>query len=65
MLNILLTKPTSSPFRLSVLIGHVIGVALRLKPFGKRKEEDAASETGPEMVEAHKVSILDLTFPSF
>ncbi len=56
-----MTKTTPLPARLSVLIGHVIGVALRLNPFGKRKEADEGSVSGREMVEAKRVGVQVLT----
>ena len=55
MLQFLLTKPTPTPFRFSVLIGHIIGVALRLKTLGKRKEGDYGQTTGRAIVEANQV----------
>ncbi|KAK4684697.1 hypothetical protein P7C73_g5471, partial [Tremellales sp. Uapishka_1] len=55
MLQALLSRSIAQPFRLSVLIGHVIGVALRLRTRGKRSEAEAKG--GREMIEAKKDDI--------
>ncbi|WWD10197.1 hypothetical protein V865_008331 [Kwoniella europaea PYCC6329] len=56
ILHSLLTRSTSVPSRLAVLISHVIGVALRLRPVGKGKEGD--SQDGREIVEKEKDAII-------
>ena len=64
MLPFLLTKSTSIPSRFSVLIGHIIGVALRLKPLGKRKEGEGGQITGRAMVEANQVGGIPISLAS-
>lgn len=62
MLSLLLTKSTPSPGRFAVLIGHIIGVSLRLKPLGKRKGADGGLQSGRVLVEANQVRIFGQYF---
>ncbi|WRT67086.1 uncharacterized protein IL334_004052 [Kwoniella shivajii] len=55
ILHSLINRSTPVPSRLAVLISHVIGVALRLKPAGKGK--DGNSTDGREIVEKEKDNI--------
>ena len=55
MLKMLLFKPSPNPARFSVLLGHIIGVSLRSKPLGKRKEADKGTPDGKKLVEENRV----------
>ncbi|WWC90100.1 uncharacterized protein L201_005033 [Kwoniella dendrophila CBS 6074] len=57
ILHSLITRFTVAPARLSVLISHVIGVALRLKAPGKGKEVEI--KDGKEIVEKEKEAIIN------
>ena len=57
MLKLLLAKSTPNPARFSVLIGHIVGVSLRLKPLGKRKEAEAGGTSGRGLVEDNSVRV--------
>ncbi|KAK8869849.1 hypothetical protein IAR55_000417 [Kwoniella newhampshirensis] len=56
ILHSLVTRSTSAPARLAVLITHVIGVSLRLKSSEKGKE--ASPDAGHEVVEKEKDNII-------
>ena len=55
ILHTLLTKAVAAPSRLAVLIGHVAGVLMRLRPKGAGGDTDRGKD-GSAAVEAEKVS---------
>nr|ODN81184.1 50S small subunit ribosomal protein L19 [Cryptococcus depauperatus CBS 7841] len=56
ILQSLVTRTYSSPARLSILINHVIGVCLRLRPL--KKEERDSCPSGKEIIEKKKDAVL-------
>lgn len=59
ILQFLLTKTISNSARLAVLIGHVIGVALRLKPV-KERDDKAAPTNGREIITGKQVRFCEI-----
>ncbi|WVF72242.1 hypothetical protein IAT40_007054 [Kwoniella sp. CBS 6097] len=56
ILHSCVTRTAPVPSRLAVLVSHVVGVLLRLKPAGKHKE--GSKKSGREEVEAEKDNIV-------
>lgn len=61
MLRLLLTKTASNPSRFAVLIGHISGVMMRLRPKGEGKSASGPSEEGIKAVKAEQVSLSNST----